>query len=131
MQQGFISNNVKAINDAYKTYSDYTKQVTDNIKEMHQAVLDANKNLLEQEKYTLDLQKTQQAFNKDMNITARFYQFPNNSRVYDSLTGQEITQDQYKQLGGVGQEGDYADIQSIDPSANAKHSTAYTEWKDY
>jgi len=137
MQEGFISDNVTAVNDAYKAYSDAAKQQTDNIKAMQdhvdalhtQQVADLNL-ALNQKNYDLNVQQKQQTFNNDMGITSPFYQLPGSPKVYDSKTGQEITSDQYAQMGGVGQDSGYSDIQVVDPSANAKHSAIYTEWKD-
>lgn len=131
MRQGFISDNVKAVNDAYKAYSDMSKQITDNIKTIQEHIDKLHQQQLDDQKYALDLQKNQASINKDLNITSPFYQLPGSTKIYESKTGQEITSKEYAQMGGIGEKGGYSDIQMVDPSVNEKHSSAYTEWKDY
>jgi hypothetical protein len=78
----------------------------------------------------LQQQKEQAQFNKDNNVTGRFYQYPGNSTVYDSITGQPVTYQQYVAAGGVGKPGaTFPDVQVVTPQT--EHSTAYKEWQDY
>ncbi len=114
MQEGFISDNVEAVNSAYKDFMDYTKTVNSNIKEMHQAVLDAHTAALNDQKFVLDVQKQQQQDQQDSrdfayknNIVSQAYQIGNS--VYDTATGQQIDPGQV----------DPSQVQVIDPNSKA------------
>ncbi len=145
-RQAISDNDWKQLNDSYnqfqKNQTDHTNAIKElitvqqdqektqaaNLKAAQDAQQQAFKNNLDTLNQQLDQQKAQATVNKDLNITAPFFQYPNSSNIYDSKTGQEITSDQYKAMGGTG--GDFKDIQVVDPSANAKHSAIYTEWQD-
>jgi len=81
--------------------------------------------------------KEQLAFQSDLNQTnnigAKFYKYPGSAQVYDSMTGQALSYDQYKAKGGLGQPGMdvWPDIQEIGAGGEEKHSAIYQEWLDY
>lgn len=59
-------------------------------------------------------EKTAATFAEKNNITARFYKYPGNNTVYDSRTGQPLSFEQYKALGGAGVSGAaFPDVQTI------------------
>lgn len=84
-----------------------------------------------QQTATYTQQKDQQTFNKDNKVSSRFYMYPGSATVFDSITGQPVTSDEYAKLGGAGQAGGYKDVQVIDPNASQQHSPAYVEYQDY
>lgn len=61
-----------------------------------------------------EAQKTATTFAEKNNIVSRFYKYPGNDTVYDTMTGQPLSFEEYKALGGAGNEGSaFPDVQTL------------------
>ena len=138
---------IQAAQNAY-TDKDFTlaQQMVANAKQIAADAATSNKNFLDytyqlrtqadtEAKNAFDQQqaatKTQQTFLKDNGLEGtKFYQYPGDPTVYDSATGKQITADQYTQMGGVGQSGNYSDVTVVNPDLTNK-SASYVEWQNY
>lgn len=127
MTSGFESDNVKAVQDAYKAYQDFSTQQNKIINDMQSHLDSVAKAAADQKAADLNAQKVQMTFNKDNNITSQFYQYPGSSQVFSSQTGQPVTQQEYLAQGGS---PDFKSIQVINNTPQLQ-SAAGKEYQDY
>ncbi len=131
LKQGFVTGNIKAVEDAYKAYSDFTQQKSNTLKDMNnaiateaKAVADAAKEAAAAKQQTLVNQQKQQDFNVKNNVKQQFYS--QGGYLFNALDGSLIGDAETARKLGVAD-----DLSNVDVIDSTEHSPAYKEWQDY
>ena len=133
-KQAILDGDAKALNDAISDYQKYASDNSTNIMNLQKISNDALtqahtalQDQIDQQNANTAAMKAQQQFNKDNNITSQFYMYPGSSQVFNSQTGQPVTQQEYLAAGG---KPDFSSIQTIS-NAPALQSAEGKEYQDY
>lgn len=121
LQQGFKTNNIKMVQQAYNDYADLINKKTDQIKTMNSMIRDEAKTVADQVKQRQDAVKDALKYATDNNIQQPFFSI--GGSIFNTTTGQPVGFEDYQ--AATGQEGLPLEATDLSPIQNVTAAKKY------